>query len=66
MIELIKTGTISYVSYKAMKIFNKDYADILGFCGILYVGIGICLKVGGWYNAFMGSDFIQLMIRIFG
>ena len=66
MIELIKTCTISYVSYKAMKIFNKDYADILGFCGILYIGISICLKVGTWYTNFMESAFMQIMIKIFG
>ena len=66
MIELIKFGTVSFVSYKAMRIFNKDYADIIGFCGLLYVGISICLKVGGWYNAFMSSGFMQLMIKMFG
>lgn len=67
MVEIIKTCSIGLVSYKALKCFGKkDYADIIAFCTILYVGVMIISKVGGWYDGFMNSAFIQLMYKIFG
>lgn len=66
MLDIIRFSAVSYISYKALSMFKKEYADIVGFICILYVGISICVKIGGWYNSFMDSAFMQLMFKIFG
>lgn len=66
MIEIIKMTAISYVGYKSLLMLKKEYADVIAFICVLYIGISICAKLGGWYTSFMDSEFIQLMIKIFG
>lgn len=67
MIEIIKIGAVGFICSKSLKVFGKkDYADVISFVCLLYVGICVCMKVGGWYNSFMNSAFMQLMFRIFG
>jgi len=67
MIEIIKTGTVSYICYKSLTCFGKkDYADVIAFISVLYIGAMFCLKIGFWYNTFMNSAFMQLMFKMFG
>lgn len=67
MVEIIKTCSIGLVSYKALKCFGKkDYADIVGFCSVLYAGVMIISQVGGWYDNLMNSQIVQLVEKIFG
>lgn len=65
MIQLLKLGSIGFLGSKALKVLNKDYGDILQFITILYVAITIFAKIGGWYNAFMECELIQLLQKIF-
>lgn len=67
MVEVIKTGAIGYICYKALCCFGKkDYADIIMLILILYIGTMIALRVGGWYDSFMNSAFMQFMYKLFG
>ncbi|MEX0084136.1 hypothetical protein AB2T90_17055 [Clostridium butyricum] len=65
MLEIIKLGSIGYISSKAMKTFNKDYANIMQFVVMLYIGISLCMKIGGWYSNIMNCELIQLLQKIF-
>lgn len=67
MIEIIKASAVGFICCKSLKCFGKkDYSEIIAFVTWLYVGAMICLKIGGWYNSFMNSAFMKVMIKIFG
>jgi len=66
MIEIIKTGTIGFICYKSLSVFGKkDYADLIAFVSVLYIGCMVCMKVGTWYESFMNSRIIELFDKIF-
>ena len=64
MLQLIKIGSVGYISARDMKVFNKDYGEIMMLVVLLYIGISIATMVGGWYNAFMDSELITLIRHI--
>lgn len=67
MKEILINSMIGFIGSKALGVFGKkDYADLLLFVMVLYVGTSIALKVGGWYDDLMSSKFITLMQAIFG
>ena len=66
MIELLKTGVVGYICYKALKCFGKqDYADVIALLVWVYIGFLFCFQIGSWYDSFMNSELIQLIERIF-
>lgn len=66
MFEVLKTGFIGYVCYKALKCFGKqDYADVIGLLVWVYLGFIICSKLTIWYSALMNSELVKLLERIF-
>lgn len=66
-ITIIKLGTVSFVCGKALKCFGKkDYADIIYMCGWLGVGTQVCMLFMEMYSAFMSSEIVQLVQKIFG
>ena len=66
MVELLKTGVVGYICYKALKCFGKqDYADVIALLDWVYIGFLFCFQIDSWYNSFMNSELIQLLERIF-
>ena len=66
MIEIIKTGTVGFICYKALVCFGKkDIADVIAFVSVLSIGCMVCLKVGGWYENLMDSRVVELIDKIF-
>lgn len=67
MVEIIKIGVVGFICSKSLKVFGKkDYADVITFLMVLYVGVMVFSKITGWYESFMDSSFMQLMIKMFG
>lgn len=66
MIEIIKIGVVGFICSKSLKVFGKkDYADVITFLMVLYVGVMIFSKITGWYESFMDTKFMELMVKIF-
>lgn len=67
MRDIIINSCVGFIGAKALSCFGKkEYSDLLLFVMVLYVGVSIVAKVGGWYDGLMHSAFIQLMQKIFG
>jgi hypothetical protein len=66
MIEIIKTGTVGFICYKALVCFGKkDIAEVIAFVAVLSIGCMICLKISGWYDSLMNSRIVELLEKIF-
>ena len=66
MVELLKTGVVGYICYKALKCFGKqDYADVIALVVWIYIGVLILFQIGSWYDSFMNCELIKLFERIF-
>lgn len=66
MIEILKTCSVGFICYKGLNCLGKkDYADILLFILVIYIGIMVLAHFGMWYNGFMNSKLIQLLEKIF-
>lgn len=66
MVEVLKTCSVGFICYKALYCLGKkDYADILLFILILYVGIMVMAGFATWYNDFMNSRFMEVIGKIF-
>lgn len=66
MVEIIKIGVVGFICSKSLKVFGKkDYADVITFLMVLYVGVMVFSKITGWYESFMDTRFMELMVKIF-
>ena len=66
MMELIKLGTATYISQKALKCFGKkDYADIIAFCGWSAVGIELYNIIITICTAITKSEIFSLIQFLF-
>lgn len=66
MIEIIKIGVVGFICSKSLKVFGKkDYADVITFLMVLYVGVMVFSKITGWYESFIDTKFMELMVKIF-
>lgn len=67
MREIITNCFVGFVGYKSLACFGKkDYADVILFVMVLYVGISISCMVGGWYDSLMNSALVKLLGKVFG
>lgn len=67
MREILTNCFVGFVGYKSLACFGKkDYADVLLFVLVLYIGVSVATRVGGWYDGLMNSAFVQLMEKVFG
>lgn len=65
-IEIIKIGSVAYISQKALKVIGeKDMAGIIAFCGWCGIGANICSLFILMYNSIMDSALVKLLEKIF-
>lgn len=65
LIQIIKVGSVSYISQKALKSFGKkDYADVVAFVGWCGIGANVMqlfLNIG---DAIANSEIVKLVNNI--
>ena len=62
LIEIIKVGSVAYISQKALKSFGKkDYADIITFVGWCAIGANVMQLFIGIGEAISNSEIAKLI-----